>query len=139
MKKITHRQRAILALEGKQPDYVPTFELAFQLTEEAFGERFYQGNENDDLSEKDRMELCRKNAALYLKIAERYEHSIIMIASAPSSIYPQRSRELVWTMEFIRDAARKKGEDYLLITHGDATFTIPEGECVGESGSHSCY
>ena len=130
--KITHRQRAILALEGKQADYVPTFELAFQLTEEAFGEKFYEGKENDAFSEKDRMELCRKNAELYLKIAERYEHSIIMIAIAPSSIYPQRSQELVWTMNFIRDAAREKDEDYLLITHGDATFAIPEGDWLNE-------
>ena len=130
--KITHKQRAILALEGRQPDYVPTFELAFQLTEEVFDESFYQGRENDNLPKKDRMELCRKNAALYLKIAERYEHSIIMIAIAPSSIYPQRSQELVWTKNFIRDAARKKGEDYLLITHGDATFAIPEGDWLNE-------
>jgi uroporphyrinogen decarboxylase len=64
MMKITHRQRAIMALEGKQPDYVPTFELAFQLTEEAFGEKFYQGKENDVLSERDRREMCFKNAEL---------------------------------------------------------------------------
>jgi uroporphyrinogen decarboxylase len=121
-----------MALEGKQPDYVPTFELAFQLTEEAFGESFCQGKENDDLPEKDRMELCRRNAELYLKIAERYEHSIIMISTAPSSVYPQRSQELVWTMNLIRNAARKKGEDYLLITHGDATFAIPEGDWMNE-------
>ena len=121
-----------MALEGKQPDYVPTFELAFQLTEEAFGEKFYQGKENDVLSERDRREMCFKNAELYLKIAERYEHSIIMISIAPSSIFPQRSQELVWTMNFIRDAARKKGEDYLLITHGDATFAIPDGDWMHE-------
>jgi len=132
MNKLTHRERAIIALEGGQPDYVPTFELAFQLTEEAFGESFYQGKDHDDLSWKDRMELCRKNAELYLKIAERYEHSIIMISIAPSSIYPQRSMELVWTMNFIREAARKKGEDYLLITHGDATLAIPSGEWLYE-------
>ena len=122
----------MLAMEGKQPDYVPTFELAFQLTEEAFGETFYQGSDNDALPDKDRMELCRKNAELYLRIAERYDHSIIMIAVAPSSIFPQRSQELVWTKDLIRDAARKKGEDYLLITHGDATFAIPEGEELNE-------
>ena len=130
--RITHRQRAILALEGKRPDYVPTFELAFQLTEEAFGESFCQGKGNDALPEKDRMELCRRNAELYLKIAERYEHSVIMVTSAPSSIYPQRSQELVWTKNFIRDASLKKEEDYLLITHGDATFAIPDGDWLNE-------
>lgn len=111
---------------------MPTFELAFQLTEEAFGRSFHQGKENDGLPEADRRQLCRENAALFLKIAERYEHSIIMITIAPSSIYPQRAQELVWTMEFVRKAARAKGEDYLLITHGDATFAIPEGPWLEE-------
>ncbi len=129
---MTHKQRAILALEGKEPDYVPTFELAFQLTEEAFGKSFYQGAEYDDLPEKDRIELCRKNAGLYLEIAERYEYSIIMVETAPSSIFPQRSQELVWTARFIREKAHEAGEDYFLITHGDATFAIPEGKWLGE-------
>lgn len=129
---MTHRERAIITLEGRQPDYVPTFELAFQLTEEAFGERFHQGAQYDTLSEQDRRELYRRNAALYLKIAERYGHSIIMIASAPSSIFPQRNQELVWTMQDVREAARQAGEDYLLITHGDATFAIPEGPALEE-------
>ncbi|MCF6174883.1 MAG: uroporphyrinogen decarboxylase family protein [Victivallaceae bacterium] len=132
MSKLTHRQRAILALEGKQADYVPTFELEFQLTEEAFGEKFYEGAENNDLSESDRLELCRKNAELYLAIAERYEYSIIKIDHAPSNIFPQRGQELVATMRFIREMAHKKGEDYLLITHGDATLAIPAGDSLYE-------
>jgi uroporphyrinogen decarboxylase len=115
-------------LERKQVDYVPTFELAFQLTEEAFGKSFYEGAEHDKLTEKDRKELCRKNAELYLDIAERYEHSIIMVSIAPSSIYPQRSKELVYTMQTIRKMAQAKNKDYLLITHGDATFALPEGD-----------
>jgi len=132
MSQLTHKQRAVLALERKQADYVPTFELAFQLTEEAFGKSFYEGVEHDGLAEKDRLELCRGNAELYLEIAERYEHSIIMVSIAPSSIFPQRSQELVYTVRTIREMARAKGEDYLLITHGDATFAIPEGDQLAE-------
>lgn len=132
MSKLTHKQRAILALEGKQADYVPTFELSFHLTEEAFGKKFYQGKENDLLSQQERYEMCRHNALLYLEIAERYEYSIITVAIAPSSIYPQRSMELVETMSLIREFAAKKGEEYLILTHGDATFAIPEGEWMYE-------
>lgn len=126
--KMTHRQRAVLALEGKVPDYVPTFELAFQLTEEAFGKSFHEGPQHDALPEAERFQLCRKNAELYLEIARRYDHSIIMIAKAPSSIFPQRDQELVRTMRCLREMAQAAGEDYLLITHGDATFAVPEGE-----------
>jgi hypothetical protein len=56
---LTHKQRAIMALEGKQPDYAPTFELAFQLTDEAFGQSFCEGPEHNALPAKDRMALCR--------------------------------------------------------------------------------
>ncbi|MDD5707978.1 MAG: uroporphyrinogen decarboxylase family protein, partial [Kiritimatiellae bacterium] len=125
---MTHKQRAIVALTGGTPDYVPTFEMAFQLTEEAFGRSFHQGPEYDGLPEEDRLALCRDNAALYLEIARRYEHSIVMVAHAPSSIFPQRDMELVYTMRCIRAQALAAGEDYLLITHGDATFAIPEGD-----------
>ena len=129
---LTHKQRAILALERKQPDYVPTFELVFQITKEAFGKEFYQGQEYNDLPEQDRMEFCRKNAELYLEIAERYEYSIINIDYAPSSIFPQRSQELVYTMRTIREMAHAKNEDYLLITSGDATLAIQEGDGLYE-------
>ena len=125
---LTHKQRALMALEGKQPDYVPTFELAFQLTEEAFGKSFHEGPQHDELPEMDRLELCQQNAELYLEIAERYEHSIIKVDIAPSSIFPQRSQELVYTMRTIREKAQAKSEDYLLITHGDATIALPEGD-----------
>ena len=121
-----------MALEGETPDYVPTFELAFYLTEDAFGRSFVEGGELGALPEKDRFELCRQNAELYLEIAERYGHSIIMVTRAPSGIYPQRSQELVRTMQLIREMAHKKDEDYLLITHGDATIAIPEGEWMNE-------
>lgn len=125
---LTHKQRAIMALEGQQPDYVPTFELAFQLTEEAFGLSFYEGQEHNALPAKDRLALCRENARLYLRIAERYEHSIIMVTHTPSIIFPQRAEELAATAGFVREIAQAKGEDYLIITHGDATFAIPQGE-----------
>ena len=128
MSQLTHKQRAIMALEGKQPDYVPTFELVFQLGKEAFGHDFLQGPENDTLPEEDRLALCRQNAELYLKIAERYEHSIIMITHAPSSIFPQRALELVATMNIIREMATEQDEEYLLMTHGDSTIAIPEGD-----------
>src|ERR1035437_9182758 len=113
--KLTHKQRAILALTGQTPDYVPTFELAFQLTEEAFGKSFYQGPQNDALPKEERLRQCRANAELYLEIARRYEHSIIMITMAPSSIFPQRHQELVYTRRCIREMAQAVGEDYLLI------------------------
>ncbi len=128
MRTLTHKTRALLALEGRQPDYVPTFELSFQLTEEAFGVSFHRGEQNNDLSEVDRDQMCRENAELYLRIAERYEHSIVNISIAPSTIYPQRDRELVRTLRYVRELSRAKGEDYLLTTHGDATLSIPQGE-----------
>jgi len=38
--KMTHKERAVAALNRRQPDFVPTFELEFQLEEEMFGRKF---------------------------------------------------------------------------------------------------
>ena len=37
---MTHRERAILALTLRQPDYVPTFELEYQLADLELGKDF---------------------------------------------------------------------------------------------------
>lgn len=129
---MSHRQRAAVALQGGIPDYVPTFELVFLMTREAFGKDYYEGSEHNALPEKQRYELCRRNAELYLEIARRYEHSIIMINYVPSTVFPQRAEEFVQTMRYIREMADEKGEDYMIVMHGDATFAIPDGDQVAE-------
>ncbi|MFH1744035.1 MAG: uroporphyrinogen decarboxylase family protein, partial [bacterium] len=127
------RDRFIAALERKPPTgRVPHFELVFFLTMEAFrkphfGQRtFHQWGQ---MEEKER-QLHREDIAdLYIAIAERYEHSAIFL-DLPSGIENSDSRA---NDEFVRlvDLMREKiGDRYFLMTHGDTTFSIPDGESM---------
>ena len=72
---MTPRERAIAALERKQPDdIVPTFELEFQLTPEFFNKGF---KGYDKLSEKELDMAVGYNAEFYVEIAEKLDYSII--------------------------------------------------------------
>src|SRR5450759_1393015 len=78
---MTHRQRFITALEGRQaPGRVPHFELVFFLTMEAFGrlhpsQRHY--GQWQQMSETERQLHRRDIADLYVQTARKYEHSAI--------------------------------------------------------------
>ncbi|MEZ4673361.1 MAG: hypothetical protein R2932_03855 [Caldilineaceae bacterium] len=79
---MTPKDRAIWALECRPPipGLVPTFELEFQLGEELLGRDFYRGQalwDGATATERDRM--IRHNGDLYIEVAERLDHAIIMI------------------------------------------------------------
>lgn len=117
----TPKQRAIWALERKPPlpGLIPTFELEFQLGPELLGKDFYRGAAVWDSAtaiERDRM--IRHNADLYIEVAERLDHAIIMIVG------PHDGAGIAATANYIRD---RVGDRYLLICHGDGTFAIPDG------------
>jgi len=114
-------------LQGGTPDFVPTFELCFLETGAAFGMEFFQGEEYDGLSWAERRKLCRRNAELYIRIAERYEHSVIVPTHFPSTVFPQRYDEMRQTAEYLREL---ENESHLILVHGDATYAIPDGEEV---------
>lgn len=121
-KHYTPKERAIIALERKPPPpgLVPTFELEFQLTEELCGKEFYRARESWDnatASERDRM--IHHNADLYIEVAERLDHAIIMVVG------PHTKEDIAATVNLIR---KQVGDRYLLICHGDATFAIPSGD-----------
>jgi uroporphyrinogen decarboxylase len=106
---------------------VPTFELVFFLTMEAFGKvhpshRHY--SQWDQMEEKER-ELHRQDMAdLYIATAERYEHSAIFIHPNPD-----RVEETLRLVEIIRE---KTGDKYFIMRHGDATFSLPDGTHMQE-------
>ncbi len=120
---MTPRERFIAALERKSlTGRVPHFELVFFLTMEAFGrlhptQRAY--GQWDQMEEKER-ELHRKDmASLYIDTAERYEHSAIFLHPNPGS-----AEEIFRLIDNIREMS---GDKYFLLMHGDATYSIPDG------------
>ncbi|HUT23840.1 MAG TPA: uroporphyrinogen decarboxylase family protein [Sumerlaeia bacterium] len=122
---MTHRERAITAITGGVPDYVPTFELVFHETERDFGGRTFFGTDFEpDPSGLSYADMVRYNARLYVDVARRWEHSIVFISGGLGRHdAPGRSSALDLAKE-IRDLA---GDEYLIMCHNDPTFGIPGG------------
>jgi len=115
---MTPKERAIAALNLKQPDIVPTWELVFFPTKEAFGEDWMPAQNWDELSQRDRDAVAEHNAQLYIKVAERYDYSIIFENFAATGEHS------IAIAKKIREMA---GDRYLIVRHGDATYGIPDG------------
>lgn len=120
---MTPKERAIAALSLRQPDEVPTFELVFFATQEAFGENFNPAPNWTELSDIEREKVSEHNASLYIKIAERYDYSIIFENFAATGEH---------SIAIAKKIREMTGDDYLLVRHGDATYSIPDGDTMEE-------
>lgn len=120
---MTNRERYISALERKPlTGRVPTFELVFFLTMEAFGlvhpsQRSYA--QWDQMEAKERQLHREQLADMYIMTAQRFEHSAIFMHPNPGSF-----EETCRLIDIIRE---KSGDEYFLMIHGDATYGIPDG------------
>lgn len=122
------REKFITALERKpMKGLVPHFELVFFLTMEAFGKvhpshRYY--SQWDQMSEKERQLHRIDMADIYIKTAERYKHSGIFLHPNPGGL-----DEILKQIDAVKEKTQDK---YFLMIHGDATFSIPDGEHMEE-------
>ncbi len=123
---MTNRERFIKTLKCEPiGGQVPTFELVFALTMEAFGKvhpshRHY--DQWNQMSQSERSLHMHEMAQLYIDIAKRYGHSAIFIHY--SYKYPEETQ---WLLELIRE---KSGDEYYLMMHGDSTWAIPDGDSM---------
>lgn len=120
---MTPRERFIQTLLCKPiGGQVPTFELVFFLTMEAFGkihpaQRHYE--QWKQMSQTERSLHMNEMAQLYIDTAERYDHSVIFVHPNPGDLESTQ-----WLLELIRE---KSGDKYYLMMHGDPTWSIPDG------------
>jgi len=122
------RERLIAALERRPlQGRTPHFELVFFLTMEAFG-KVHPNHRNYaqwvQMEEKERALHRAEMAELYIATAERYEHSAIFIHTNPDTV-----EEDMRLLDLIRE---RSGDEYFIMRHGDATFSIPEGAHMAE-------
>jgi len=122
------RERFIAALERRPlSGRVPHFELVFFLTMEAFG-KVHPTHRNyaqwDQMSETERRLHREDIADVYIRTAERFEHSAVFIHPSP-----RRDDELMRIIDIVRE---RTGGRYFLMMHGDATFAIPDGDHLEE-------
>jgi uroporphyrinogen decarboxylase len=125
---MTPRQRFMAALD-RQPltGRVPHFELVFFLTMEAFGRvhpshRAY--GQWDQMEEKERQLHREDMADLFIRTAERFEHSALFLHPNPGTL-----EEIMRLVDIVRD---RTADRFFLMIHGDATYGIPNGDHMAE-------
>ncbi|MDR1463738.1 MAG: hypothetical protein LBJ11_00350 [Oscillospiraceae bacterium] len=103
---------------------VPTFELEFYLTMEAFGRvhpshrRFGQWGQ---MSQRERELQLRDQAETFVAFARKYHHSAIHVNGVSGGGVDGKIRVL----ELIREMA---GDEFALLVYCDPTFGIPDGQ-----------
>ncbi len=117
---MTHKERAAIALSGGIPDYVPTFELEYQLADVVFGKDFLTEEDLKNCTERERERLIKENAEYMLKVYGELGYSII-------PVHYLSERGIKETAQYIRSLT---GDEYMLTTHGDNTFGIPDGDTM---------
>jgi uroporphyrinogen decarboxylase len=125
---LTQKERFIKTLKReKLPGPVPTFELVFFLTMEAFGKvhplhrSFSQWNQ---MSRREQDLQLADQAGLYIQTAERYGHSAIFVHYGYWDF-----ENLVRLLTKIRELSN---DEYYVMVHGDPTFAIPDGGSMVE-------
>lgn len=123
---MTHRERFIKTLKCEPiGGQVPTFELVFFLTMEAFGKvhpshrAYYQWKQ---MSRSEQTLHMNEMAQLYVDTAKKYDHSAIFIHPNPGDFESTQ-----WLLELIRE---KSGNEYYIMMHGDPTWAIPDGDSM---------
>ncbi|NOY75837.1 MAG: hypothetical protein GXP32_08610 [Kiritimatiellaeota bacterium] len=127
---MTPKERFIAALERKSPSgRVPHFELVFFLTMEAFGkvhpsQRRY--SQWDQMSDSERRLHLEDIADLYIATADTYDHDAIFIHCVEGM---DQEGDMTRLIDVIRE---KSGDQYFIMTHGDATYALPGGDKLCE-------
>ena len=129
---MTHRERAITAITGGTPDYVPTFELVFHETERDLEGRTFFGTSFEPKARgMSYTDIVKYNARLYVDVARRYDHSIIFVNSTlrdhePPGEHQDRFTHCTpGTLDTIKAIRDLTGDEFLVVNHNDPTFPIP--------------
>jgi len=125
---MTPREQFTRALElGPPGEHVPTFELVFFLTMEAFG-RVFPGHRRfgqwDQMSRRERDLHATDAAQVFIDTARRYGHGAIFVHGFQG--VPDAEALIA---SAIRD---RTGDEFFLMRHGDATYSVPGGDRMVE-------
>ena len=112
---MTPRENAAAALELRVPEYVPTFELEFQLTQELLGREYVPW---DEAETRGLARVIEHNADLLVETLTRLEYSIFCVGGPSDEVR-------IAMVKAVRD---RVGASVLVSVHGDFTFSIPSGD-----------
>ena len=133
---MTPKERAIAALTFKELDMVPEFELGFYLEEEMFGRKFLTGELDAKnlagMSMKEKEEKIYSLAEYVVEVFTKLEYSIFPISSVEIGT-PENSRDVpMETKMLIKYIREMVGDQHMIMTHGDGTYSIPDGNDMYE-------
>ncbi len=120
---MTPKERLVTALTLGQPDYVPTFELEFQLEEEMFGKKFDQ----ERLKKENAFKLSKKEEDILLNEYADYLIDLYYVKLEYSSmpLFGLYSGEAhLKLVKLIKD---KTNDGIMIHVHGDGTYSVPNG------------
>jgi uroporphyrinogen decarboxylase len=122
------RDRFIAALERRPiTGRVPHFELVFFLTMEAFG-KVHPSHRNysqwNQMQESERILHRQDMADIFIATAERFEQDAIFMHPNPDNV-----EETLHLIDIIR---QRTDDRYFLTRHGDATYSLPDGNHMRE-------
>lgn len=128
---MTPAERAITALTLGIPDEVPTFELEYQLEELVFGRKFIPDDFKEEnyskLSQLEKDKLIDDTAGFFVHVYETLDYAII-----PAYGPGYGNFESYEYRTFVKRLRERIGNTRLLATHGDGTFSIPDGNHMYE-------
>lgn len=110
-----------MTLKKQQPDLVPHFELVFHETERDFQGRTFYGTRFEPSEKMSDDEKYMYNARLYIDIANKFEHSIIMVSPLNWPVI-EHSEDICQIIKRIRDI---ESGQFCIMATGDPTFKIP--------------
>ncbi len=123
---MTHKERFIAALERRPiKGRVPTFELVFFLTMEAFGKlhsSMRAFGQWDQMSEKERQLHRQDIVDTFRMTMEKYEHDACFFHPNPGS-----RDEMIREINMFNE---QTNNEYFVMIHGDATYAIPDGNSM---------
>jgi uroporphyrinogen decarboxylase len=133
---MTPKERAIAALTLKQPDEVPTFELGFHIEDEMFGKSpvniaEYKREELEKLSDLEAEKKIRVWATHRADIYRKLEYSLWPMLYLPDMWNEDGSLSKYQKMMIYALKEEADGE-YMLQSHGDGTFALPDGNAMYE-------
>jgi len=130
--------RMINALNFIEPeDFVPSWEIDFQLYKELLGRELIAAFEFDNLSEKEKEKAIQYNAEVLIETAEKLDYSAICSLFGYWEISPgvpalNWIREEKWRIRLIKILKEIAGDRFLLIGCSDSTIGIPPGDKINE-------
>ena len=129
---MNHYDRMKTVFELGIPDRVPTFELEFQLEEEFMGKKFLVWDDIKNMSPKEREKAIIEDAEYMIRVYSALEYDAFNCGYIGNFDEGQLGYFTDVYAQHVKALRAAGGEEFMMFTHGDGTFAIPDGKGMME-------